>query len=129
MLRREFLTGAAMLPLAGCGGGVVTVDPKTIDIVQLVSVAARGFCGFLPTAETIAKLVLALALPVGAVAEEVAAQVAHAFCDALPKAQAQARLRGGPLRAVEPGTGRAIVDYGPAILRNGKVVNISCYTQ
>lgn len=93
---------------------------------------AKGFCGALPTADTISAIVTALlpALgPIGVAAsaiENLALTVAHAFCDALPKAQAQSSLRGGPRRMAEPGTGRIVIDYGPQII-NGRPVSIQVY--
>jgi hypothetical protein len=130
--RRTFLAGLATAPLAACGHAPAPgLDPTTINIVQRVSVLARGFCGALPTADTIAAIVSALlpALgPIGAgaaIVEQVALATAHAFCDALPKAVAQSQLRGGP-RHFRDATGKAVTDYGPVII-NGKPVPIQVY--
>jgi hypothetical protein len=124
--RRKLLSGitavALGLPLAACGAGIFHIDPNTTNIIQLVSVATRGFCGVLPTAETISKIILALALPSGLPAEQIAATVAHQFCDALPKAQA----RNTPRRGVERSTGNPIIDYGSVVI-NGTAVNIATY--
>lgn len=130
--RRTFLAGLTTAPLAACGRAPVSgLDPTTVDIVQRVSVLARGFCGALPTADTIAAIVAALlpALgPIGAgaaIVEQVALATAHAFCDALPRAQAQSALRGGP-RRFRDAVGKAVIDYGPVII-NGKPVPIQVY--
>jgi hypothetical protein len=120
---------AGSLTLAGCakGPGTYTVDTATTDLIQNATVLARNFCGFLPTAQTLAQIVLALALPAGLPIEQVASSVAHAFCDAI-KASPVVAARAGR-RAIDPNTGRAIIDYGPTILPNGKVVPIQVYVQ
>jgi hypothetical protein len=126
--RRTFLTGAAALPVAACGGPVgFTPDPRTIDFGQAATIAARVACGLLPTLDTLAKIALALAFPAGTPVEQVANATAKAFCDNIAPVVA-ARRRAGRFRmAVEPSTGKAVEDYGPITLPNGKLVPVQVY--
>jgi len=113
---------AAGLPLAACGKGGINIDPKTVNFVELASEAAKSFCGLLPTAETLAKIALALALPSATPIEQVAAAAAHAFCDSAAPVVAQRKGR----RGIEMRTGRPVINYGPVII-NGKPVDIAVY--
>jgi hypothetical protein len=120
--RRSVLVGLSGLPLAACGGSNLQIDPKTINFVELASEAANTFCRLLPTADTLAKIALAMALPVATPVEQVAAAAAHAFCDQAGPVIAKRKGR----RGIEPGTGKPTIDYGPVII-NGKPVNIAVY--
>lgn len=132
--RRSLLAGGAGLavfPLASCAkapGGFIP-DPSTIDFAQLATVTAKNLCGLLPTADTLAKLALALALPAGLPVEQIAAAVAKAFCDNIaPIVAARAAAGRGRLKT-EPSTGKAIIDYGTVILPNGRTVPVQVYAQ
>jgi hypothetical protein len=123
-MKKLFIVPSLAALLAGCGGRIVTVDPSTVNIITAVTTAARSFCGLLPTADTVAKIILALALPAGLGPEAIASSVAHALCDTVTPI---IQTRQG-LRKVERATGRTVVDYGPVII-NGKVVPIVVYAQ
>lgn len=131
MNRRMLLAGLAITPLAACARapGSFTPDPSTIDFAQTATVVARNLCGLLPTADTLAKLALALALPAGLPVEQVANAVAKAFCDTIaPIVVARAAAGRGRLKA-EPSTGKALIDYGTVILPNGRTVPVQVYAQ
>lgn len=117
-------TTAGSLMLAGCGAGSFNPDTTTTNFIQAATVAAKTFCGLLPTASTLAQIVLALALPAGVPVEQVASAAAHAFCDQVAPIVAQRAGR----RAIEPSTGRAVTDYGQVII-NGRPVNVQVYVQ
>jgi hypothetical protein len=125
--RRAFLLGLSGLPLAACGSpSVLGVDPRTIDIVKLITDGARAGCGLLPTADTIAKTIIALALPAALPLEQAAAIAVKNFCDQVGPVVA-ARAQAGQFRmGREASTGKIIVDYGSVII-NGKPVPITVY--
>jgi hypothetical protein len=113
---------AAALPLAACGKGGISIDPGTVNFVELASEAAKTFCGLLPTADTLAKIALALALPSATPIEQVAAASAHAFCDQAVPVIARRKGRHG----IEGG--KPVIHYGPVII-NGKPVDIAVYSE
>jgi hypothetical protein len=128
--RRNLLLGAgSALPVAACGGkpGGFSPDPSTVDFVTAASTAARAFCGFLPTADTLAKIALALALPVATPIEVVASNAAHAFCDQVAPVITPMKALRQFRRSVEPGTGKDVDDFG-FIPVNGKPVHITVYS-
>ena len=121
--RRKLLAGIALgLPLAACGANPFTIDPSSVNIIDAVSRLAKGFCGLLPTADTISQIIVALALPSGAPAQQIASQVAHAFCDHVAPVVASRRA----LRRGVAADGRIVLDYGQVVI-NGKAVNIVVY--
>ena len=121
--RRNLLAGIALgLPLAACGAKPFTIDPN-IKYSYRCQRARQDVLWPIADSRDHRPDHPGFGPPGRSPAEQIASQVAHAFCDHVQPLMAR---RGVRRQGIEPSSGRVILDYGQVVI-NGKPVNITVY--